>query len=225
MPGNVLLAEVIRASNAALRAGLHTSMPGVVKSYDPLTKTADIQPVLKTPLYDPETGDSDGSEELPVIPNVPVSFPRGGGWHISFPLATGDHVTLVFSEAATGQWRASGEVSEPLDVRRHALGYPTAFPGAHPDAAVLVDDANPLYSGALVIGKDGDPTSSIRIKNGSIEVGGLLPMPLAMSVATVAALNTIKAALGPLLGAGQGAFDTAMAASILLVPATITKGQ
>lgn len=185
MPENITLAQVIRAAQNALKAGLHTSLPGVVKSYDAQKKTADIQPVIKVPVYDPETGEPGEAETLPVIPNVPVSMPRGGGFHLSFPLEAGDHVTLVFSESATGQWRTSGEVSEPGDVRRHSLGYPTAFPGAHPDADVLTDDANPLFSGKLVIGKDGDPTSSVRIGGGSVECGGALPLPLAMGPAAV----------------------------------------
>jgi hypothetical protein len=239
---NVSLAEVFRASNAALRAGLHTSMPGVIKSYDPETKLAVVQPVLKTPVFDTDTGEAGEAEELPAIPNVPVSFPRGGGWHLSFPLAAGDHVTLVFSEAATGQWRTTGEVSEPADVRRHALGYPTAFLGAHPDADVLVDDVNPLYADALVIGKDGDPTQSIRIKGGFIEIGGLAPLPLAMAVHVLSAMAALQAeidliqtALTPLLlpePPAQTNFTAAMVAAkvpytaaIALVPATISKGQ
>jgi hypothetical protein len=163
-------------------------MPGIVQSYDPITKTADVLPAIKRPVYDPETGDADGHETLPVIAGVPVSFPRGGGWHLSFPLEKGDHVTLIFSEVATGQWRASGELSEPVDVRRHSLGYPVAIPGAHADPDVLADDANPLFTGMLVLGKDGDPTQSIRIGPTGVECGGALPLPLAMGVQTAAGL-------------------------------------
>lgn len=245
---NVSLAEVLRANNAALRAGLHTSMPGVIQSYDPVTKTADVLPVIKTPLYEPETGEEGEAEDLPVIPNVPVSFPRGGGWHLSFPLEAGDHVTLVFSEAATGQWRTSGEPSSPGDVRRHSLGYPTALLGAAPDDDVLLDDAvgNPITEGKLVLGKDGDPTQSIRISPSGIEIGGLLPLPLAMAVPTAAGFTaeavawtalaagfTLKATATPAeaaaiwtpMAAAATAAAAACTAQALLIPATISKGQ
>ena len=245
---SVTLAEVLRANNAALRAGLHTSMPGVIKTYDPETKRADILPVVMMPTYDPETGEEDEAVELPVIPNVPVSFPRGGGWHLSFPLEPGDHVTLVFSETATGAWRESGEVSEPGDVRRHSLGYPTAFLGIAPDADVLLDDAaaNPITSGKMVLGKDGDPTQSIRIGPSGIEIGGLLPLPLAMGVPTAAGFTaeavawtalaagfTLKATATPAeaaaiwtpMAAAATAAAAACTAQALLVPATISKGQ
>jgi hypothetical protein len=220
------LAEVVRASNAALRAGLHTSMPGVIKAYDPITKLADVQPVTRAPLSDPETGEAD-SEDLPVIPNVPVSFPRGGGWHLTFPMAVGDHVTLVFSESETGQWRTTGEVSDPVDHRRHSLGYPTAFPGAHPDLDVLLDDvpANIITYGKLVLGKDVDPTQSIRIGPTGIEIGGLVPIPLALATPTVAALQALVTSVAGLLGAGGPAFEATMAPLLLAVAATIAKGQ
>lgn len=245
---SVTLAEVLRANNAALRAGLHTSMPGVIKSYDPATKTADVLPVVRMPTYDPDTGEEEEAVDLPVIPNVPVSFPRGGGWHLSFPLEAGDHVTLVFSETATGHWRSTGEVSEPGDVRRHSLGYPTAFLGAAPDAEVLADDAvgNPITSGKMVLGKDGDPTQSIRIGASGVECGGASPLPMAMGVPTAtmatalavawAALATgftLKATATP---AEAAAIWTPMAAACTVaaaactaaeatIPATITKGQ
>ena len=230
---SVTLAEVFRANNAALKAGIHTSLPGVIKSYDPETKLADVLPVIKAPKFDPETGETMESEELPVIPNVPVQFPRGGGWHMSFPLEEGDHVTLVFSESATGAWRTSGEVSEPGDVRRHALGYPSAFLGAHPDDDVLADDAatSTLTAGKMVIGRDGNPKAQIRIEHvdappgGFVECGGDTPEFLAKATGTVAALTALKNAVGPLLGPGQAAFDTAMDAAIAQVTATVTKGQ
>lgn len=231
---NVTLAEVFRANNRALLAGLHTSMPGVIKSYDPETKTAVVQPVIKVPTFDPESGEALESEELPVLSNVPVQFPRGGGWHISFPLEEGDHVTLIFSEAATGAWRTSGEISEPGDVRRHSLGYPTAFPGAHPDDETLDDDASTsvLTSGKMVIGKDGNPKAQIRIdpvggatQAGVVECGGDTPEFLAKALGTVEALTALKGAVGPLLGMGQAAFDAAMDTAIAKVAATVTKGQ
>lgn len=160
---------------------------------------------------------------------------------MSFPLEPGNHVTLVFSEAATGQWRSTGEISEVGDVRRHSLGYPTALPGAHPDAEVLADDANPLYAGMLVLGKDGDPTQSIRIGPSGIEVGGALPMPLAMGPGTA----TVVAAIGAWIAACTAALAanpdyttfkaamvapgatvaTAIGAAATAIPATISKGQ
>jgi hypothetical protein len=48
-------------------------------------------------------------------------------------------VLLVFSEAATGLWRTTGEVSEPGNLERHGLSSAFAIPGIGPDAAALPD--------------------------------------------------------------------------------------
>lgn len=195
MPADVSLVEIFRAANAANRAGLHTCLPGKVESFDPLTQTVNVKPTVKVPTFDPEDGTPLEGEEMPTIPNVPVVYPRGGGFHAYFPLEAGDHVVLVFSELATGQWRSSGETSEAGDVRRHSLGYPFAIPGAFPDADALLSPVNPLFTGAMVLGVDGDPTGTVRIKAGSVECGGALPLPLAIAPNVLAAIAALLASI------------------------------
>lgn len=230
MPSNVTLAEVLKAASEALSSGLRCALPGRVESYVPATQTAAITPTIRNPIRDIETGEY-SSEELPTIPNVPVCFPRGGGFHVTFPLEKGDHVLLVFADLATGQWRASGETSEPLDVRRHSLGYPFAIPGAFSDLQTLTNPINPLLLGKLVVGKEASPAQCIRISGTTIEVGGLVPLPLAMGPATVTALTAISvwasaiSALVPGSAAATAILTTALATAATAIPATITKGQ
>lgn len=226
---------------SAVASGLHVCLPGVIESWDPITQTASVKPTVRNPITDLVTGAAD-SEDPITIPNVMVVTPRGGGFHISFPYEKGDHVVLVFSDLATGQWRASGEVSEPLDVRRHSLGYPFAFPGAFPDSDALTDPVNPLFLGKMIIGKDGDPAQSIRIGAAGVECGGILPMPLAMAAGVASAFGAIQTALAAVvthinaaapppdpttitLNAAMVTLGTAMTTALALIPATITKGQ
>lgn len=235
MPRAVTLADLFKAADQASKSGLQTSMPGRVESYDENTQTASVTPVIRNPIFDTETDDP-GSEEYPTIPNVMVIFPRGGGFHCSFPLVKGDHVVLVFSSLATSQWRVTGDTSEAIDVRRQSLSYPFALPGAFPDALTLRDRVT--YSGKMVIGKDGDPTASIRLSPGSVECGGEAPVPLALGDTTKAALEaiitTMKAAFSALNPAsGNAAAATAITtaetttlnAAFTALVATITKGQ
>lgn len=118
-------AEVITAALDSRLLSLHTSMPGVVVSYNPLLQTADVQPAIKraVPLND---GTYD-HEELPVVHNVPMEWPGGGGFAMVFPILPGDNVWLIFSEAATAKWRSTGQISEPGDLRRHDLSYAMAL--------------------------------------------------------------------------------------------------
>lgn len=145
---------------------LHTALPCKVQSYDAASQTCDCLPMLKRQIPDGEGGYSE--EELPVLANVPVAFPRGGGgFFMSFPLAKDDFVFVVFSERAIGAWRnKGGKPISPGDLRLHPLAGAVAFPALYPTDDAL-DDA---HASNMVIGKDGG--AQIHVKtNGQIHLG------------------------------------------------------
>ena len=144
---------------------LHTAMPGRVESYDAAAQTCDVLPQLKRQVPDGEGGYT--TEALPVLSGVPVCFPRGGSFFLSFPLAKGDFVLVVFSERATGNWRQKGEASNPGDLRMHSLAGAVAIPGVYPTSGAL-DDADGTN---LVLGKDGTAAAQIGITSSGIELG------------------------------------------------------
>lgn len=153
MPLEPTLTEVLGDHRDAILNELHVAMPGRVQTYDHAKQVADVVPCVRGTIPD-----SEGNtilEDLPVIPNVPVAWPRGGGFYLHFPLAVGDHVWLVFNSAAIAQWRATGEVSEPGDLRRSTLSYPFAIPAAAPDSQAFTDAP---ASGEAVIGVPGGAT-------------------------------------------------------------------
>lgn len=159
------ISELLREAIANEKADIHTALPGKVVAYYHEDQTADVQPAVRAQQHegkgDPET--------LPILPRVPVGFPRGGGYFVAFPLAPGDQVILVFSEAATGQYQASGEVSDPLDLRRHSVGYAWAIPAGAPDPSKLAD-APSTADGKLVVGKDGND-AQIVVSAGTVQIG------------------------------------------------------
>ena len=56
---------------------IHTAMPGKVVSFNSTRNTVDVQPQFRQ-----STERADGTfevEDLPVIPDVPIAWPRGGG--------------------------------------------------------------------------------------------------------------------------------------------------
>jgi hypothetical protein len=114
------------ALNAALeadRVNLHTSMPGTVTSYDPSTQTVQVQPGIQRIFRDK------GAVDLPKLVDVPVYFPRGGGFVLSFPVAAGDECLLVFSERAIDFWWKNGGSQLPSELRTHDLSDAFAFVG------------------------------------------------------------------------------------------------
>lgn len=153
---------MIREAISARLVDLHTAMPGRVESYDATTQTADIQPQLKRVVRK-----ADGTrvaEDLPVIPSVPVQWPRAGGFFLTMPLTAGDFGMLIFSEYSLDRWRSQGEQVDPADTRRHGLSGAVFAPGIHPTDQPLADAS----ATRLVLGSDGDTgldmdTAAIRL--------------------------------------------------------------
>lgn len=188
MPGEPTLAEVIREAITSRLLDVHTALPGRVEKYDAATQTADVLPMVVRSV--PARAGGYDTEELPVIPNVPLAWPRGGGCALHFPIEKGDFVLLVFSEAATSQWRESGDLSEPGDLRRHHLSYPFAIPGIAPNAGKLADA--PASDEAVVLVPSG---GSLRVST---------PGATAPAVQEVVLFEKLKLALQAVMTAGSG---------------------
>lgn len=125
----ITTAEVINRGLDRRLLSLRTSFPGIVLKYDAATQLADIQPC---PIDRIEN--EDGTESAfrpPVIPNVPVSHPYGGGMFVHVPLAVGDEVWIVCTDRALDTWLDRGGEYTPEDMRSHSLKDAWAYPGAH----------------------------------------------------------------------------------------------
>jgi hypothetical protein len=102
---------------------IRVALPGVIVSFDGDAQTASVQPLIKQIMVDGTT------QMLPVLQDVPVSFPRGGGFVLTFPVGPGDECELTFHDRCIDGWWASGNPSEPLDYRIHDLSDATARVG------------------------------------------------------------------------------------------------
>lgn len=126
---NPTLAEIANAAAQSALDELFVSLPGRVVRYDAATQSVDVQPIPKV-----RHADEDGAlvvESLPVVPSVPVVFPGGGGFTITFPISVGDTVLLVFSGCSIDKWLQAGtdEALDPEAHTRHALADAVAIPG------------------------------------------------------------------------------------------------
>jgi hypothetical protein len=171
------LAEVIRAALEAQTADLHVSIPARVTRADLAKGLLDVQPLVKD-LVERDAGPE--ALSVPVIANVPVVWPGAGGFRLTFPIAAGDTVLLVFSDRSLDQWLAKGGEVDPRDPRRHALPDAVAIPGLRS----FKDPWGGAASDGLTIGKDGGP--QIKVKEGSIELGAPdEPIALADTIETL----------------------------------------
>lgn len=156
------LADVVRDAMDARLQRVHVCLPGVVESYDNQTQTISAKVAIKKVNNFTEIRTTG---EYPVIPNVPVVFPRGGGFFCSFPLQKGDSVLLVFSERAIDNWYLEGEGKDPEIDRMHDLADAYAIPGGYPEPEKLgdTDDTH------MVMGKEGG--KKIQIESGGVKLG------------------------------------------------------
>jgi hypothetical protein len=186
-------AELIRRGMDTKLADVRTAMAVRVQTYDFATRTVDVTPLV---LEVTETDDGDITEALPVIPSVPVAFPRAGGFFITFPIVPGDTGQIVICDRSIDQWRTRGSQSytpsygyavDPLDKRQHHASAAVFYPG-------LSDSLNPILDAHptdMVIGKDGG--SSIHITPlGEVKLGFAPTDFVALAALVLTELGNIK---------------------------------
>jgi hypothetical protein len=181
------LPEVIRRAVEAGLADAHVAIPAKVTRVDLAKGQLDVQPLVKD-LRELEDGNIE-AVSVPVVTNVPVVWPGAGGFRLTFPIAAGDIVLLVFSDRSLDVWLAKGGEVDPADPRRHALSDAVAIPGIRPFSAPWTGAA----SDGATLGKDGG--TQVKVTNGVIELDGAdEPVALADSIETL--LTQIRTWLG-----------------------------
>lgn len=118
--------DVMKLAMNAYLNSFHTCLPAQIVDYDFTKQRASVQPVLRKKYLNGDT------PEMSVISNVPVVFPRGGGFNMSWPMNPGDTVLLLFSERSMDNWLETGGIVTPLDPRKFDLSDPICIPGLIP---------------------------------------------------------------------------------------------
>ncbi len=124
--------EAFSSLATAISSSLHVAVPGVIESFDPDTVTCVVQPVVKGGAMA-----SDGTvstEDYPLLVDVPVVFPRGGGCTLTFPVRAGDECLVVFADREIDFWWQSGGTQESVSARQHSLSAAFAIPGPRSQA-------------------------------------------------------------------------------------------
>lgn len=113
------------------QAGIYTSLPGVVISYDPTTNTASVQPAIQGIWYQSIDGVSASQfVNLPTLIFCPVIFSHGGGIWSTYPIHKGDECLITFSCRCIDSWWQNGAYNSstqaitpgrPMEFRMHDL--------------------------------------------------------------------------------------------------------
>lgn len=120
------LQEVLQRAIASALDDVWTSGVGRVVAYSPAAQTADVELVVTRPV--PKADGTYAQETLPILPDVPVLFPQGGGFSLTWELAANDGLLVVYLKNSVDNWIRTGVVSEPGDLRTHHLAHAVAIP-------------------------------------------------------------------------------------------------
>jgi len=119
--------ETLRVLFESMARELWTSCVGIIESFNAELQTATVQPAIKAMVQG-----IDGkwtAQALPLLLDVPVYFPSGGGCSLTFPVATGDECLVCFADRCIDGWWQNGGVQLPITPRAHDLSDGMCFVG------------------------------------------------------------------------------------------------
>lgn len=118
----------LQAAQDGLQSRIWTAMPGIVESYDPATQTCSVQCAVQAQTLDAKKN-TWSNVNLPLLGKVPVAWPSGGAFQLTFPLKKGDEGIVIFGTSCIDGWWDNGGVQPQMEVRRHDLSDGMFVPG------------------------------------------------------------------------------------------------
>lgn len=186
--------EAVEAIIDGRLEGMHVCLPGRVERYDARTRKADVAPAIQKRLA------SGAGLRLPVLTDVPVVWPSGGGGGIHFPLRKGDGVMVIFAERSIENFLGGAFDVVTKDSRKFALSDAIAVPGLYPfsvpSPAAYSDTGASITFGGVTV-KMGD--------DGKLAIGKQAAELLDIVSQALGFIATGTTGAGPLSTAGQAA--------------------
>jgi protein gp138 len=221
---HIELSSIIQGAMSTLKASMYISMPAAIVDYNPATQTADVQPMLNDPREN-LSAEEVYFEPWGIIQNVPVAWPRMGGYVIAGFLKPMDQVVLEAFDLDPTAWRAQGRSLQPVnpgDLRRlggqHWRVNPTDLTGSQ---TAGVNKSAPTVP-SLVIGLDGG-LPLITITGTTIQLGEGATSYVALATLVAAELSKIAMAFSTFVPGTGGASFPHPYTTPGNVAATITK--
>lgn len=112
--------ENVAVQAQAERETMWGEMSGTVVDFNPDNQTITVQPNYK-PIHNGQPID------MPQLQEVPVRFPRAGGFVITTPIKAGDKVTLRPQMRSSEEYHAGGDYTPDRDARTFSLSDMEAF--------------------------------------------------------------------------------------------------
>ena len=121
---DLLSPEVLQALKRDIFSSLRVALPGIVQAWDPETRTATVQPAVRSRVT------ASGVPVLfPLLREVPVFTPRFSDESLSLDIRPGDLCLLIFADVNIDGWYETGSATLPPSGRQHDLSDAFAFVG------------------------------------------------------------------------------------------------
>jgi len=110
------LTELIEKGISKRLDSIYTAIPAIVTKIDLSTMKCDIQPKMK--LKNPA---NNTFEELPIIQDVPIAYPKTADSVLLMPPEVGDVVLVLFSKYALETLLKDKNTADVNDIRRFSI--------------------------------------------------------------------------------------------------------
>lgn len=157
---------------------LRVAMPGIIQSFDATEQTVTVQCAIREKI----NMDGDLSwQEIPLLLDVPVIFPRAGNYILTMPIQAGDECLVVFGDSCMDAWWQNGGVQNQIDCRRHDLSDGYAIVGLYSQPRRINNYSTSTaqlrnLSGDAYVELSGSNINivgnSVTISAGSVTIGG-----------------------------------------------------
>jgi hypothetical protein len=161
--------QVEQVVNQAIEKALvhtWTAIPGIVDSFNPEKQIASVKVVVKQEY--PKWGAGETAErDHPILSYVPVCFPGGSRFHITYNLEPGDTGLVIFSARALDDWLEHGKILKPAVRRKHSFSDALFLPGFRSFPEVITE----FQPDGIEI-RNKSRTSYIRLNDNGVAIQG-----------------------------------------------------
>ena len=154
--------EVLDAHKQEIGKDFNSARIGIIQSFDAATQTASVL-IAQLQVTSESTDGTQTVAEYPLLKEVPVVFPSGGGFTLTFPISEGDECLILFCDREIDNWYINGAGYPPTTGRLHDLTDAIALVGVRSLPRVL----SGLSTTATQLRSD-DGTAFVQVGAGKI---------------------------------------------------------
>jgi phage baseplate assembly protein gpV len=135
-PAKQTLDSLLDAFRYDLLKNLNCVKIGTIKSYNATLQEVTVQ-IAFTQVTSISPGGVKTFAQYPLLLNVPIQYPSGGGFTLTFPIAAGDECVVLFNDRSIDNWLAQGAGQPPNIGRVHDLSDGIAIVGIRNNTRAL----------------------------------------------------------------------------------------